>query len=87
MGPRPDEFDLGSQLGRIETRLEQSQERDERIEAMLLRWEDQHRQCRKEMDARLRVCEETRAQTIAIGGGLALLVSLLSQWGKALWGK
>lgn len=79
-----DERDMVRLLGEIEGRLVGLADRDRRIEEMLIRWENQHESCRTGMDARLRVCEQTRAQAIAVGGIVGMLAGM-SSWLRELW--
>jgi hypothetical protein len=75
--------DQDRELGKIEGRINGMHDSILEIKQMLLRWEDQHSQCKIGMDARMRRCEETRAQAIAVGGVVGFLAGI-SSWIKDL---
>lgn len=79
-----DEKDMIRLLGELEGRLTGLVEHGQRVENLLLSWERQHTECRNGMDARLRLCEQTRSQAIAVGGVVGLLAGF-SSWLREWW--
>lgn len=80
-----DDRDMARLLGEIEGRLTGMEERDRRIETIILGWEHRCLACTERIERRLRRCEDAQLRIGAVASFMGLMAALLPGWLRGIW--
>lgn len=80
-----DDLDMARMLGEIEGRLAGMEERDRRVEAIILGWEHRCLACTQRLEGRLRHCEDAQLRIGAVASFLGVMAALLPGWIRGIW--